>query len=106
MIYKINMIPGRAVQTVRVSQGDTSLRRFTFRLKHLTSDYALTDERVEFIQSNGAIHDCQISNGLAVLDAYADMTAKAGNYIAKLRITSNGGVIYSAMFDFIVEEAA
>lgn len=106
MIYKINMVPGRAIQTVRVSQGDTSLRRFIFRLKYLTSDYALTDERVEFIQSNGAIHQCSIVNGLAVLDAFADMTAKAGHYIAKLRITNSGEVTYSAMFDFIVEVAA
>lgn len=103
MVYKINLIPGKEVQVIRVSQGDTSLRRFIFRLKHGTRDFALTTETVEYIQSNGAHHACTVENGYAVLDAYEDMTADPGKYFAKLKITDNGGVIYSATFVVEVE---
>lgn len=107
MVYTINMIPGQAVQVVRVSQNDTSLRRFEFRLKIRTAAYALTDETVEFIQSNGARHACEIIDGAAVLDAYSDMTEEAGLFRAKLRIEdSGGGIAYSAAFVFEVEAAA
>lgn len=107
MEYTINMIPGQAVQAVRVSQNDTSLRRFTFRLKVRRTVYTLTDEVVEFIQSNGARHTCAIIDGAAVLDAYSDMTDTPGQFRAKLRIAHpGGGTVYSAAFAFEVEAAA
>lgn len=106
MIYTVDLIPAERVTVIRCSQGDTSLRRFAFALKIGASDYALTAETVTFIQSNGAEHACTIMNGLAVLDAYADMTAEPGTFRCKLKIEDNGGgVLYSAAFILEVEPA-
>lgn len=106
MIYKVNLIPQERITVIRCSQGDTSLRRFTFQLLVGSSEYALTDEDITYIQSNGAEHSCTISDGLAVLDAYADMTTDPGAYRAKLKIEdSGGGILYSAAFIMEVEPA-
>ena len=106
MIYIVNLIPQERITVIRCSAGDTSLRRFEFRLMVSASEYALTDETVTYIQSNGAEHQCTVTNGLAVLDAYADMTTDPGAYRAKLKIEdSGGGILYSAAFIMEVEPA-
>lgn len=106
MQYMINLIPQQRVTVIRCSEDDTSLRRFVFQLMVGSSEYALTDETVTYIQSNGAEHECTIENGMAVLDACADMTADPGAYRAKIKIEdSGGGILYSAAFVLEVEPA-
>ena len=106
MQYMINLIPQQRVTVIRCSEDDTTLRRFVFQLMVGSSEYALTDETVTYIQSNGAEHECTIENGMAVLDAYADMTADPGAYRAKIKIEdSGGGILYSAAFVLEVEPA-
>lgn len=106
MIYKVNLIPQQRVTVIRCSEDDTALRRFVFQLMVGSSEYALTDETVTYIQSNGSEHECTIEDGLAVLDAYADMTADPGAYRAKIKIEdSGGGILYSAAFILEVEPA-
>lgn len=107
MEYKIDMIPQETATVIPVSQGDTSLRRFEFILTDGGNQIALSGtETAEFTQENGARHNCTIQNGKAILDAYADMTANAGQYRCKLKITeSGGGVINSAAFVLKVEES-
>ena len=106
MQYMINLIPQQRVTVIRCSEDDTSMRRFVFQLMVGSSEYALTDETVTYIQSNGAEHECTIEDGMAVLDAYADMTADPGAYRAKIKIEdSGGGILYSAAFVLEVEPA-
>ena len=103
----VDLIPRESVRYYRVSQGDTSARRFVFLPKIGTADYALTDETVEYTQSNGARHACQIIDGAAVLDAYEDMTQDPGVYRSRLKITDQGGgILYSAAFIVEVEGKA
>lgn len=103
----IDLIPRESVRYYRVSQGDRSVRRFVFSLKIGAADYALTDESVEYTQSNGARHACRIENGAAVLDAYEDMTGEPGVYRARLKITDSGaGILYTAAFILEVEGKA
>lgn len=108
MEYIINLIPGKILTEIPVSQGDTSLRRFTFNLKAGAEEITLDGtEAVEFLQSNGSRHLCAIEDGKAILDAYADMTENAGQYRCNLQITeSGGGVIHSAVFSLKVEDRA
>lgn len=107
MQYKIDMIPQEIATVVPVSQGDTSLRRFEFVITSAGEQIALSaTETAEFTQENGARHNCTIQDGKAILDAYADMTANAGQYRCKIKITeTGGGVISSAAFILRVEEA-
>lgn len=106
MRYQISMIPKEAVTRCGVSQGDTSLRKFEFELMQGSQMIALNGtETVEFIQSNGSRHTCTIEQGRAYLDAYEDMTAEAGSFRSKLKITdTDGGIIYSAAFTLEVEK--
>lgn len=107
MMYTINLIPRMTVTVIPVSQEDTSLRRFQFRLQYDGADYVLTDETVELIMSNGATHPCTIEDGMAVLDAYADMTAEPGRFRSKLKIVdAGGGILFSAAFIIQIEEGA
>lgn len=108
MKYIIDMIPQRIATEIPVSQGDTSLRRFEFILIAGGNQIALSaTETAEFTQENGARHNCIIEDGKAILDAYEDMTANAGQYRCKLKITeAGGGVIHSAAFILKVEEPA
>ena len=106
MIYQIEMVPGRQAKRIRVSQGDTSLRRFGFELTVRGATFLLDgSETVELIQDSGASHECEIIQGRAYLDAYADMTEEAGVYRCKLKITNESdGVISSAAFFLEVEK--
>lgn len=106
MRYQINIEPQGTVTRVGVSQGDTSLRKFEFELIHDGEMIPLeTTQSAEFIQANGSRHLCEIEQGRAFLDAYEDMTAEAGSFRSKLKITdTNGGTIYSAAFILEVEK--
>ena len=101
------MIPQKESLELFCSQCDTSLRRFTFALYNGNTQVLIpSSATVLFQQSNGATHACSIENGLAVLNAYADMTAIPGRYRCNLKITEqDGGVIHSAVFTLNVEEA-
>ncbi len=106
-MIKIEMIPRKRVVKIYASQYDTGARKFEFELIHNGEAYPLTTETVTFVMPTGVEHDCTISNGRAVLDCYADMTAEAGVYRCKLRVTdTNGGVLNTAVVFMKVEVAA
>lgn len=106
MQYVIDMVPTKRVTVIPVSLNDTGARKFTFALVNGGAPYVLTAETVEYLQQGGIVHPCVVSNGVAELDCYADMTATAGAYRCKLRITDTSGVLNTAAFILKVEGGA
>lgn len=102
-MIKINMIPKTNVTMLTCSQGDTTLRKWTLSMYNGSQPWQIDFETVNLICSNGATVPGTIDGTTVVVDATAELTAKAGAFACMLEFTKDTQILHSQTFMMIVE---
>ena len=106
--YKLNLIPDNFPVFVRCSQYDTESRTIEMTLYEGSALYTIPNGATVTVRGTkqdktGFEYPCTFSGSVVSFDIQAQMTIFAGKVPSEIRITSNGEILGSCNFYFLVE---